>query len=132
MQIRNTGTESIRKGDFAAPISITAPGGRVVDCTVRLKSVPNIYADGSISENGPAKTQSFTPELMNPGDWIDLVILTDGTRDNPVLTCWIDGETRPMRQAPSPTELLKRRLRFSRSVTLSLAISSPLSTLCYL
>ena len=112
IEVRNTGKLEINDDMFKDPIAISIPGSSIVDASVIKKSRDGIFPDGSISCEGPAKKLTFTPRLMNAGDWLRIRVLADMSDDHatrleeyfgpgrflqlPTLRCWIVGETRPM------------------------------------
>jgi hypothetical protein len=92
--IRNTGKRAIDADDFKSPIEVKAGTGSIVDIIVTKVSHDGILDVGPLpSEHG---TSSFTPALMNPKDWIELQVITNGCPEPPELSSWIREETRPM------------------------------------
>jgi hypothetical protein len=115
--IRNTGKRAIDAEDFKKPFKIEAGRGSIVDVVVTRVSHPGVLALGPIFDRFelPTCTKSFMPTLMNPRDWIELQVVTDGCPNPPELTSWIREESRPMalRQDildPPLREVLMRRL----------------------
>ncbi len=101
-RIKNTGKRAIKATDFQRPITVTAPKGRLIDCAVTEISHPGVCELGSIyvSCDGPRPDNelSFTPALMNPGDWVEISVLTDGLDGEVDISSWIVEETRSMRE----------------------------------
>jgi hypothetical protein len=116
--IRNTGRRAIDAEDFAKPITVEVPRtppSCIVDVHVTGVSSDGIHPCGSI----PDPPKGLKPVLMNPGDWIEVQVLTDaGPADPvPILTAWIRDQSRPMARRQGlldpPLEAVLRR-RVSR------------------
>lgn len=75
--------------------------GRLIDCVVTEVSRSGVCDPGSVyvSCDGPRPQDalSFTPALLNPGDWLEISALTDGLDGHVELSCWIVEESRPMK-----------------------------------
>lgn len=133
--IRNTGKRAIAAADFESAIKVDAPRGSIVDIIVTGMSHTGILELGSVPAAGQSNA-TFTPRLMNPGDWIDIQLITDGCSGSPALTCWIREESRPMRKRqalldPSLVELSKRawRSRSDEYVAIIVAAIAALATI---
>lgn len=110
--IRNTGKRAIDATDLQDPIKVKAAKGSIVDVVVIDVSHERMIELGSIPL-GPDGTNVLKPALMNPKDWIEIQVITDGCPYPPKLTCWIREESRPMQQRqsllyPPLREFLKR------------------------
>jgi hypothetical protein len=101
-RIVNTGRRAIKAADFQEPIEVSVPKGRLIDCVVVETSHPGIHSSGSVyvSCDGPQPDDrlSFTPALMNRGDWIDISVLTEGLEGEIRISSWIVDQSRPMKQ----------------------------------
>lgn len=107
IHIRNTGKKPIEDSDFKEPIKVIASEdgsrqlpGLIVDLRVTRTSHPGIHPPTYVSV-GTEDTRSFTPALLNPGDWLEVQVIADKTGDPPLtVTSWIKGQSRPMRLRP--------------------------------
>jgi hypothetical protein len=81
--------------DFKDPIKIEADEGSIVGAAVTYMSRPGIAA--KICSDLPNES-NFTPVLMNPGDSVDIQVITDSCPEPPKLTTWIREESRPMQR----------------------------------
>jgi hypothetical protein len=112
-RIRNTGKRAIDADDFKNPIEVKTSEGSVVDVLVTRVSHEGVLRLGSILSSSH-EVGVFTPTLMNPGDWIDIQVITEGCPEPPELTAWIREESRSMQKRqgvldPPLREVLKRR-----------------------
>lgn len=98
-RVQNTGKRAIRADDFQTPITITARDCRFVDGSVRATSRPGVCPLGKFQP--PVLGEGallVTPALLNPGDWIDLSVLVDGSTAQLDISTWIVDESREMRR----------------------------------
>jgi hypothetical protein len=117
-RIRNTGKRAIDADDFKEPIQIEVATGSIVDAVVTRVSHPGVFQLGSIPGERESSTRVFTPVLMNPGDWINIQVITNECPDYPKLTSWIREESRSMQNRPEildppVLEVVKRSLLHS-------------------
>jgi hypothetical protein len=128
VKVQNTGTLAIDEAEFKTPITIEIPGCQVVSVSIVESSVDGILPIGPIASDGPSETKTLTPRLMNQGDSLIVKVLADGGSPHevatPVVSCWIVGQTRPMRRldrAPSRQGALLLLLRaLAESIEISL------------
>jgi hypothetical protein len=98
--IRNTGKRAIDADDFKKEIEVRAGSGSIVDVIVTEVSHEGVIELGPISSDVDDAT-FFIPSLMNPKDWINIQVITDGCPNAPKLTSWIREESRPMERQQS-------------------------------
>jgi hypothetical protein len=125
--IRNTGKRAIDGDDFKTPIEVKASEGSIVDTVVTDMSHYGMHKIGRISSEWP-DTTAFTPTLMNPKDWIEIQVLTEGCPAPPKLTSWISEESRSMEQRqdlldPPLWEVLKRQWAHPHYEVLSMLLA---------
>lgn len=89
VRIHNLGKSEIRDVDFDGPIQIAFRKSRLV----------SVYVGSDTSLNGftiEGGLLTFTPTLLNPGEWIELQIVNDGRLENPAIKARIAGLSGPM------------------------------------
>jgi hypothetical protein len=78
IHFENSGNRPILPSDYYEPISFDLTTGQVLSVGITQKSEESIDSHVSVQ----SQTISLDPLLMNPKDWIDLKILTDGPAGN--------------------------------------------------
>jgi hypothetical protein len=97
IHIRNTGKQEIEQNDFKQPITVSVSTGLIVDVEVTGTSHPGVYPLGTVNDpNVEERKWSFAPALLNPNDWVELTVLTDGASRPPKVSSWITGQSRSM------------------------------------
>jgi hypothetical protein len=124
--IRNTGKRAIEAADFTNEIDIKAASGSIVAVIVTDVSREGVINSESIQLDF-VPLAYFTPTLMNPKDWIEIQVITDGCPEPPELTTWFREESRPMQRRqsilyPPLWELLKRRPDILQRATILLLV----------
>ena len=106
LKVKNAGNRELTKGvDFQDPLLVVTRSGKLVDVYMTAVSREGIRPIGSVAADKPeVESVDITPRLMNSGDWMEMLVLTDGSDDTPELTTWLKGETKAMVEV-SPEEL---------------------------
>ena len=112
-RFQNTGKRAIRAVDFQQPITISTTQGRLLHGIVGDSSRKGVCgpencrlvedtANGQVVEVGGeddhGEVFEVTPALLNPGDWFEVAVLTDGNRNGLDVSAWVVEESRSMRK----------------------------------
>lgn len=111
-RIKNAGSrELVGDTDFQEPLRVEAKSGKLVDVFVKQVSREGVHAiESLVSGQAEVASVSIAPKLMNRGDWMEILVLTDGAEDPPKITTWLRGETRRLQEVTQDQlELVKLR-----------------------
>ena len=97
-RIKNTGKRAIDATDFAGPVTISVADGEIQYVYVTAVSTDGVADIGMSDGDGQPQSRGVRPNLMNPGEWFDIQVVTDKSDEEPKLTARIREQTRPMRR----------------------------------
>lgn len=141
IRIQNTGKQPLTAADFEDPVTVSIGKGWLIDLVVTNSSHGGTGDLANLDQVDASNTRRFRPRLMNQGDWIDLSLTTEFSKDiggkdqftlleldgqelwltsdaklaaNLTVGCWIHGETRPMQRRQEILNTPLRRIVWSR------------------
>lgn len=105
IRIGNTGRRAILAGDFVEPIRVRYERNAPFDGYVTAASRDGLWPEGSSiwpadpesPVGNPDGVVEIQPVLMNPGEWFELQLLSDGSPGRIALTAVFPDQARPMR-----------------------------------
>lgn len=101
VRIVNTGKRAVVRDDFVDPIRLGFGGRPFLDVQVTDASSDDLRDQAITMQGIAAHIQvCFSPQLMNAGDWFEVVVLLDGVPDAPTVSSRFADQTRPMRATP--------------------------------
>ncbi|MFB9654774.1 hypothetical protein [Pseudarthrobacter oxydans] len=124
LRLGNAGKAELRAQDFDGPVRIEFKSGRLLAASVIDTSVPDISPEFDQNEN----SVSFTPSLLNAGEWISFQFVTDGPLETPRVHARVAGQTGQI------TDLVRERQKTWLPVVLTglaLFIVSPILGLTF-
>lgn len=93
IRVGNSGKSEITVEDYDGPVRITFGQSKVLACDISERLHGRITA--SVTKEPPSSVV-FSPTLLNPGEWLDLQIITDGPLEIPKVDARIAGQTSPV------------------------------------
>jgi hypothetical protein len=90
LRLGNTGKAEIHAGDFDGPVRIEFGDSRLLSSNVSRKLDESISVD--IVQDAD-KSVSFTPRLLNAGEWVELQFVTDGALETPSVHARVAGQS---------------------------------------
>lgn len=110
MRLQNTGNREVPADDFVVFPTFTFNKARLLAAFVVDESSLDVYGVSEFLFEPGAQGVQLDPEVLNPGDWVDLQFVIDGESEWPVVSCRFAGQTRPLGNVRSS------RIRRSRIV----------------
>lgn len=87
VRLGNTGKVELKADDFDKPVSISFDKSILLQVLVSGRSSEDIDPDLVQTSN----SISFTPSLLNPREWIEYQLITDGQRETPTVYARVAG-----------------------------------------
>jgi hypothetical protein len=89
VKLGNTGKIELKSDDFDGPVKISFVKSDILQVLISGRSSDDI--NPAISEH-TSKSISFTPSLLNPGEWIEYQLITDGALEVPTVRARVAGQ----------------------------------------
>jgi hypothetical protein len=88
VRVGNTGKAELRALDFDGPVMLEFARSRLLSASVSRKRDESITVDFDQTE----KSISFTPTLLNAGEWVEFQFVTDGALEVPSIHARVAGQ----------------------------------------
>lgn len=88
VKLGNTGKIELKSDDFDGPVKIGFANSDILQIRISGRSTEDI--NPAVSKDTP-KSISFTPALLNPGEWIEYQLITDGDLETPTVRARVAG-----------------------------------------
>ena len=109
IRIRNNGKVELVSADYDVPVEV-----RFKDCLVigaKYSDPSGVLRPTEITLGD--KAASFTPSLLNPGEWFEIQFVTDGPLEIPEVVARVAGQTKKVQEMTSARDhLLVRSIFF--------------------
>jgi hypothetical protein len=95
LSILNVGKQEIRETDFTEPISIDFGDTKLLAHDIIRRSSPKLTGRFHVETSKPNLVQ-FTPELLNPDEWMEFQFVTEGGSGWPRIDTRFAGQAIPI------------------------------------
>jgi hypothetical protein len=95
VRIKNTGKLAVTADEYVDPIRVDYERNPPFDGFVAQESTPGILTD--VFDGALPKRPAMVPELLNPGDWFDVQLLSDGEPGTISVSSRFKNQSRKMR-----------------------------------
>lgn len=89
VRLGNTGKIELKADDFDGPIRISFNSSVILQ--VRLSGRSSTAINPTVLKDASSKSISFTPTLLNAGEWIEYQLITDGALETPHVHARVAG-----------------------------------------
>ena len=96
VRIKNTGKQAVTVDDYVDMIRVKFEKNPPFDGFIADESIPGICTD--VFDDLIAKVPAMRPPLLNPGDWFDVQLISDGPPGEIEVTSRFKEQSRPMRR----------------------------------
>jgi hypothetical protein len=105
IRVINSGKQAIRAGDYDVPVTITYEKDVPLDAFISHASTPELcHTAVQFHDDGPdldPSKISIAPGLLNPGEWVDVQLISDGPPGEIEVRSRFADQSRAMRDVES-------------------------------
>jgi hypothetical protein len=107
LRLGNVGKAEIRASDFDGPVRIEFPKGQLLASSISATVPDDLQLE---LDTTVPNCVSFTPSLLNAGEWVDLRFVTDGPVYVPTVHARVAGQTSEMTDVAQRTKRIWLRV----------------------